>query len=351
MIFYASDLGTYRDQVLSLQRARMHSDPSQPGPYHQLARLYSENRQVDEAWCVSQALHVLGAANAEERRVYTRHRSQTAAAAQQAFSQEDWSNLAHPAVDTWLTAVFAAIQPAVVAARSQSLQTLGYAPQAAVALGSHYAPVSQNLYYAGGVLGMQPPPTFEAPNVPGGLSFLYATEPSILLGATALSTEVPQQAAAYIAARQLTYYRPGFYLRELLQTTAGLKTWLFAAIRLVSPQFPISNDLAGPVREALTALNTGLVGPYRQYVNEAVTTLIQSDRQLDLKAWVRGVDLTADRAAFVLAHDLQTARDLIQASAEGSVAPPSMERMNELLLYSVSEDYLQLRKKLGIAIT
>ena len=69
----------------------------------------------------------------------------------------------------------------------------------------------------------------------------------------------------------------------------------------------------------------------------------------DLKKWVAAIDLTADRAGFLLAHDLQTATEVMRATEDGaSIA--SKERMKEVVLFSVGEDYFGLREKLQIAL-
>jgi hypothetical protein len=81
-----------------------------------------------------------------------------------------------------------------------------------------------------------------------------------------------------------------------------------------------------------------------------VAKLLQSGTALDLKRWVAGVDLTADRAGFLLAHDLETAVAVIRATDADSSALSQDERFQELLLFSVSNSYFELRQRLGIAV-
>ena len=123
---------------------------------------------------------------------------------------------------------------------------------------------------------MEPPPTFQNTNDPGGLSFLHAHQPAIVLGTAALSADVLPQAAAFIAARHLTYFRPGMYVRHLIPSGTGLKSWLFAAIKMIVTQFPIAGDLEGPVKEATAALERGLPGQTRDQLARIVSKLLQS---------------------------------------------------------------------------
>jgi hypothetical protein len=131
---------------------------------------------------------------------------------------------------------------------------------------------------------------------------------------------------------------------------SGLKNWLFAAIRMNSPKFPVAPDIEGPVKDAQTALETHLSPQVRDHLSRIVSKLLQSGRSLDLKKWVAGVDATADRVGFVLAHDLETSVEIIRASDEASSSMAQQQRLKELVLFAISEPYFALREKLHITI-
>jgi len=347
---YASDPAQYLDKAVAAQIPILRRTPYKPDSYKLLRKLYTEAKRADAAFCVCQALVSLNAAEPDEERFFRRLRPETVASAQDRFNEDDWARLImHPDADPLLTGVFAVIEPAVLRKNGQPLEMLGYQMAYAVDLLRHPYPMSQTIYYAAGVLGMDPPITFQNPNDGGGVSFLHAYTPAIVLGAAALAMDVPTQAAAFIAARHLTYYRPGLYLRHLVPTGTGLRAWLFAAIKLISPTFPISKDLEGPVRDNLAVLEPTIVGPARDQLASAVTKLLQAGA-IDLKKWISGIDLAADRAGFVLANDLELAQEMIKASDEASAAVPHKDRLKELLLYSASEEYFALRRRIGINI-
>jgi tetratricopeptide (TPR) repeat protein/tRNA A-37 threonylcarbamoyl transferase component Bud32 len=348
---YATDPEKYLDKAVASQALLLRQNPFRPESYKALRRLYTETKQADASWCLCQTLSVLNLAEPDEERFYKRMKSETAAPAQSTLGDEEWLvQMMHPDADALLSSVFALIEPAVIARRSQSAQELGYDTSYLVDVTQHPAPVCQSLYYAAGVLGMQVPPAFENPNDPGGLSFLFTHEPALVLGQTALRQDVPLQPAAFIAGQQLTYLRPGLYLRHLLSSGTILKAWLFAAIKLSSPQFPVSPELEGAVAEAMQALGAGVTGQARDHLTRVVAKLLTSGAALDLKRWVRGVDLTADRVGFLLSHDLETATQIIKASDESTSSVSTDERLKELVLFSVSSQYFHLRKQLGIGV-
>lgn len=345
---YASDPGKYLEKAVAAQRTILQRNPHKPEAYKLLRRLYTETKRADSAWCLCQALYTLNMAEPDEERFFKRMRAEGPAPAQDRLSEEDWAlRIRHGDADPLVTALFTLIEPTILT-RSQTMEELGFDPRYAVDLSLHPYAMSQTIYYASGVLGIAPPPTFQNPNDPGGLSFLHAQTPALVLGRAALTADAPPQAMAFLAARQLAYFRPGFYTRFLVPTSTGLKAWLFAAIKLIVPQFPVSPDMEGPVKENMDLLSKKFHGPHREHLASLVTKMLQGGGSLDLRRWVAAVDLSADRAGFLLAHDMEVAIEMVKASEDPAL--PSRDRIKELILFSVSEDYFQLRQKLGIAI-
>jgi tetratricopeptide (TPR) repeat protein/tRNA A-37 threonylcarbamoyl transferase component Bud32 len=347
---YASDVAQYLEKAVKAQAQILQRNPYRVESYKLLRRLYTEARQPDPAWCLCQALAVLNLAEPDEERFYLRHRGDNAAPAQAVLEEKDWSDgMAHRDADPLVTRLFAAIQPTIIRARTQSLESLGYDPRYVVDLATHPYPVSQTLYYASGVLGLPAPPVFQNPNDPAGLGFLHAHTPAIVLGRAAFESVVPNQSLAFVAGRHMSYFRPGFYVRHLVPTGTGLKAWLFAAIKLCVPQFPVAPDLHGQVNEAMGFMQQDFQGVQREILTSMVSKLLQSGGAVDLKKWVGGIDMTADRAGFLLAHDLATAAEVMRATEDAS-SVPAKERVKEVVLFSISEEYLELRKKLQITI-
>jgi tetratricopeptide (TPR) repeat protein len=347
---YAGDTEQYLAKAVQSQLAMLQNNPFTPEVYRTMRRLYTEAKQADPAWLVCQALYVMNTAEPDEERFFRRMRADTAAEARERANLEDWkTSLMHPTCDPLVTTIFQLIEPAVLSRNARPLEELGYQQAYALDLAMHPYPISQTLFYAGGVLGMDIPMTFQNPNDPGGISFLHARPPCVVLGATALAAELPTQAAAFIAARHLTYYREGLYIRHLVPTGTGMRAWLFAAIRLIHEAFPVAAELETTVNENLASLRSVLTGPSREQLASTVSKLLQSGA-IDLKKWVSGVDLSADRAGFLVAHDLEVACEMIKASDEAAAAVSHRDRVKELTLFSVSPAYFRIRQRLGISI-
>jgi tetratricopeptide (TPR) repeat protein len=347
---YASDVTQYLDKAVRAQSQILRRNPYRVESYKLLRRLYTEARRPDPAWCLCQALSVLNLAEPDEERFYRRHRADNAAPAQAVLDEDDWSErLVHEDVDPLVTRIFSMIQPTIIRARTQPLEALGYDRAYQVDLAAQPYPVAQTLFYVHGVLGFEAPPVFQNPNDPAGLGFLHAHTPAIVLGRAAFESVVPNQSLAFVAGRHVTYFRPGFYVRHLVPTGTGLKAWLFAAIKLCVPQFPVAPDVHGQVGEAMAFMNREFQGVQREMLASTVSKLLQSGGAIDLKKWVAGIDLTADRAGFLLAHDVSVAAEVMRATEEAS-SVPGKERVKEVVLFSISEAYLALREKLQITV-
>src|SRR5690606_26718177 len=311
---YLEDPHRYFDQALAGLSLLIKADPFQPEPYKALRRVYTEIRRPDGAYCACQALVALNRAEPDEVRFYNRMHSDAPAAAQDRITEEDWNQLVmHKDMDPMLTALFVLIEPAVTKARAENLEALGYTEHHRITVDDHPYGCVYALNYAAEVLQIRLPPLYQNTNDPGALNFLHALTPSIVCGQAATSSDLPIQMATFIAARHLSYYRPGIYVRQIVPTAAGLKAWLFAAIKLITPTFPVAKDLEGPVKEAVVALERGLTPKRRDHLAQVVSKLLSTGASLDIKRWIAGADHTVDRAGFILADDLQTAIEVIRA--------------------------------------
>lgn len=349
---YASDLDKFIEKALANQHQQIRRDPFNPQGYRGLRKLYTHKKSPDPAWCACQVLHLMKSAEPDEERFFTRMRSETSAEAQDRVSVDEWTSaLTHELVDPVLTQIFQLIEPAIFAKNARPLEQLGLHPAYAVDLATFPFPIPQTLFYSAGVLGIPTPPTFQNPQDPSGIGFLHAMPPSILLGQAALQTVtgLSTQAHAFLTARHLTYYRPGLYVRHLVPTGTGLRAWLFGAIRLIHEAFPVTAELESTVKENSQAIRPALEGTGREQLASLVTKLLQGG-SIDLKRWVAGVDLTADRAGLLVAHDLEIACEMVKASEESSSALPHRDRIRELTLFSVDPKYFELRSRLSISI-
>ena len=348
---YAEDPVSYFEKAVETLGSWIERDPYQPAPYKLLRKVYTEARHADAAWCTCQALHVLGQAEPDEERFFDRMRSEEPAEVSEPATPDEWLLAAMPeASEPFLTELFALIQPFVVAARARSLGSFSLT-------GDHQIDVERYPYgvvYAvnagARALSVPEPRMYQNPEAPSCVSFLPTSPPSLLLGARAFSEDVTPVAAAFLAGRHLAYYLPGLYVRQLLPNMTALKAWLFAAIRLVKPKFPVAPDLAAPVQEASRALAELATGARLDQLTHVVAKLLHDGASLDLKRWVQDVDLAADAIGFVLSNDLEVSVERLRALPQDAGSPALATRIEHLIAYAVSARYITVREHLGIQL-
>lgn len=342
---YASDSKRHFEKAVGVHEALLSHSPYRAESYQALRKIYDDNGDTDGVFLAVQALANLGMAEPDEQALYKSKRA-TAALSSPSKLAEDviTKHLRHPDEEPLLTNVFAAIAPAVIAQRGQALATFG--TDASKKVDGNKAAV-RLLKDAASMLGVALPDAFERANDAGGISILASNPLALGLGKAAISGEA-SQALAFVAARQVAYLRPGYIVRQIVPNGAALRSWLLAAIRMSTPNFPVSPELEAQVEAGLVSIETTLTGPQQELLLAQVGKLLHDAPELNLKRWALGVDLMADRAGLLFANDLETALGVVKASAEESSAVTQKDRLKELTTFGVSEHYRSLRKKLGI---
>ena len=91
------------------------------------------------------------------------------------------------------------------------------------------------------------------------------------------------------------------------------------------PQFPMAPNIAKARYGTRWRRSNATCRSSFAIMARVVSKLIQSGAALDPKRWIQGVDLTADRAGFLLSHDLETAVEIVRAS-DDSTTPGTRKR-------------------------
>jgi hypothetical protein len=89
---------------------------------------------------------------------------------------------------------------------------------------------------------------------------------------------------------------------------------------------------------------------HRESLKLVVQKWIEDGAKADLKRWIQAIEITASRAGLLLCADLEIAKKIISAEPQLPGDLPPADKMKELLIFSVSEQYFALRKMLGIAV-
>jgi tetratricopeptide (TPR) repeat protein len=322
-----------------------------------LRRLYMEMRQYDRAWCVTSAMAFLRKADPEEQQFFEQYRPKGFARARARLTEELWQrNIYHPDEDRYISHVFAAVSQVVAAVRAKEHKDWGLKRKDKRDVATDQLLFSKVFNYVNQVLGVPQPELYLRPESPGELDLANAREkgaltPSFVVGANLLQGR-PEKELAYVIGKKLTLMRPDHFVRwpNVVPTVAELKVVFLAALRLVQPNLPVKPDIAQPVGQYYDALRKLMPPQMSEQLGVVVQRFIATKAEADLHKWSNAVDLTATRAGLLVCNDLDVASRLAQAEPVSVGVVEPKEKIKDLILWSISDEYFTLREHLGLII-
>jgi tetratricopeptide (TPR) repeat protein len=332
----------------------LEKDPMKEDAYRSLYRLALRIHDYDRAWTLCAALSFLGKADDEERGFFEQYRQRGMVQVKNRLDNEQWvRNLFHKDENLYIGKIFEMITPAVIVANTRRLQAERKLPALNPAQKQDPAQstvtFSKTFFWASTVLGVQAPDLYLRNDVQGALVAVPTAPPASVAGQTVLTGFTPQE-LTFIVGKHLATYRGEHYMKNLFPTLAELKLMLFSAIKVILPDFAVPPDMAQAVTATAQQLAQLMQPLQREGLKVVVQKFVQDGAKADLKRWIQAVEVTAARAGLVLCGDLDIAKKIIAAEPQlpGDLSPS--EKLKELIVFSVSDPYLALRKNLGIAI-
>jgi len=158
------------------------------------------------------------------------------------------------------------------------------------------------------------------------------------------------QELTFMCGKHLSHYRGEHYIRTLFPTQAELTIMLFAGVMLAAPSTPMPQDMAAQIRATAQELAKYMQPVQLEGLRLVVKRFIDEGAKANIKRWNQAVELTACRAGMIVCGDLEISKKLIGAEAQLPGDSSAGDKMKELLLYFVSEQYSEVRRALGIAI-
>jgi hypothetical protein len=81
-----------------------------------------------------------------------------------------------------------------------------------------------------------------------------------------------------------------------------------------------------------------------------VQRFIQNQPAVDTAKWGHAVDAVSHRAGFVVCGDLEVAARMVSAEPVTVGGPQVKDKIKELVLYSISEEFFAVRAQMGLTI-
>ena len=320
-----------------------------------LARMFGKHQMYDRLHCTSAALMAMGQAIPQEQAFYERTVAPEIPRSRGVLAESMWQRfVTSPRQDWCVSHVLAVVSAGVVMARAKDAVSLGLNPAQKVDLATDRSSVGKLITYACRLFGVTLPPVYVSPESEGELELRIVLEgqqvvPSFLLGRGLLSGRSEKDLAFYVA-RKLVRLRADQFLlsREAVSSLDELRVIVAGAMKLVRPEFDLPGTDPGSVRKYAAFLQRAVQPMAMASATAAIEQIIADPGRVDLGAWAAGANQSADRAGLLLCGDIVAAiREVLRASeTDGGDAETSVK---DLIRWSVSGDYLDLREQLGLA--
>jgi hypothetical protein len=327
---------------------RVRADPRDVSSLRGLYRAFARAGETDRSWLIAQALHYLGSANDDERATLGKHQSAGLIKPQSALGEAGWHLLFHPEEELLTGQIFAVIVPAVLLGRVSALRR-------DKALGKLDAAKKQDpkvstlqavrcFDWAAAILGMTPPALYAEPEFPGMVEVVLGVPPSTRLGKQSLAGRTPAE-LAFIAGRHLSWYRQEHFVRVLIPATPDLEDLFLAALSIANASIPLTQEIRQRITPVAKAIEPVLEPAGIDRLRGHFLRFLEEGGRTNLHRWATAAERTAARAGLLLANDLTAAHRIFELEDPRNVAP----KMDDLLAFTASERYVNLRKQIGIA--
>jgi tetratricopeptide (TPR) repeat protein len=343
---------SHHDKAIAEHQWLVARSPERLASYRALASLYAAVGAHDKLWCVAATLSFLRKADAELEQFYEAHRPRELRAASRPLDDEAWLKVLHPAEDRFIDAVFMLLGGYVASATAQQHPNLGLRRKDRVDVATDQRVPTRALRYVAETLEVGTPDLFFKESEPRSLSLVNLQEKGALTPAIVIGKGIEQRASeaelVFEMGRSLAFLRPERFVRAAVPSAPALEVALRAALALAG----LGGGASADVERFATDLARVVPKPVVDQLAGVTRKLVAARGDaLDVPAWMVAADLTAARAGFALTSDLSAAARVISSEPSGGGSgATTKQRLEDLLAYSVSEDYFAVRRALGFEI-
>jgi len=335
--------------VADLER-RVRHDPRDEDSLHTLFGAYGAAGDRDRQWCTAAVLSHLKLATAKESEVFQRHRQVGLIQPRASLVRESWTRLLyHPEQEVLVGEIFAVVAPAVLIGRISALRRDKILPQLDAT--KRQDPAASTIQavrafaWGAAILGMSAPHLYADPSYAGAVEMVPAVPPATRIGAQGLAGRSAPE-LAFLAGRHLAYFRSESFIRLLVPQLRDFEEIFLAALSVGNPGLPLRAEVRELVVPIAKAIEPILEPVAIDHLRGYFLRFVEEGGRANLQRWVTAVDRTAARAGLLLSNDLDAASAILTLERADALT----ERMDDLLVFMLSDRFSKLRKQIGIAV-
>ena len=311
--------------------------------------------QYDKYWCLCSALKFLRKADAEEVQFADQYKPRGFAKAKNPMAPASWVKLAHPDENRYISAVLGACSRGVALMKGHPHKDFELKKEDRRTLHGDQLMFSKLFLYCAQVLNVSVPDVYLVDDTKTiDIQLANVTDknepcPSFVVRPHLLQGKSERE-VVYLLTKRLAYMRSEYFLRMLLPTNTELKVVLLSAMVMLQPSFAVPPNLVAPIQQYLPEMKKRMQPHALEQLGAVVQHLVQTASEIDLAKWGHAVDATAQRAGFVMCGDLDIAARAVASEPVVVDGPTSKDKVKQLVLFSISEDYFAIRKQMELTI-
>jgi predicted Zn-dependent protease len=347
------------DRAASSWRSVIGTDPLRPEAWRALFQLLAEDKQGDASFLVAMAMSTLGLGTGEMKTTVRR--------AMPPFPR--WPRslpppatlrfaLAHPLERNPIRAVLETIGLRAHPLFARPIKDFDLGRRDRLAERAVPSSVTVAVKTVTKMLGLHRAPHLYRRKGPSNgkvlaFTLVPAEEPGLLIDDPVLDGGMTP-ARAFVLGRAMAWLMPHALLGATL-SPGELKGILDALLLRFSPSTQVDGDKAELKRlsrqlegQLVTGLTPGQRHELEKALRQTVTQYAHTRGRLSVMDWLAGVGFTADRLGYLLAGDLGASARELRSLAGQEERVGARLALKELVLYSISEDHLKLRRDLHL---
>ena len=314
-----------------------------------LKRLYIANKQYDRVYIICNVLKFLKQADAEDERIITQLRSKLKDVSARSLTENLWETaILHDQAKNVIGAIFSAILKKYPEVFFSTPESFGLKKSDYIDINSSQLFVASMLRYVKGVLNVPAIQAYKGQPGSSGIRLVATNPPAVILGED-MFKERSKKEIWLLLAKELALMRPEFFIFAA-RPPEHLDAMLNAILAIVNPAIlsegnPVLNqEYARLFAPKMTQDNIMVFKALAsRYFNEKV-----KPRMEDFK---EGVELSTIRAGVAITQDFEFAINMIQKIPFRVYKIPQRTLLREIVIYYVSEEYMDLREKLGLSVS
>ena len=353
------ELGQWKEGVAAW-RAVIDRDTLMVDAWRGLFSVLARTRQADEAFAVAATMVALEIADDDMTRAV---RAVRPPFPRWPIPPSDLTTfkkrLSHPLERTCVRAILEVVAPRLLPRMGRPLEDFGIHRRDAIAEAKLPPSVAMATRTAGALSGFRGAIALyraEPGSTDGdspAFAALPAREPGLLVTADVMRGGVTPE-RAFALGRAVAWLTPSALLAasmdvaEIRHLLESLVAAFLTPRDVERPTAALEAAGAEPKRELLTGLGPTEQDALVQALLPALRDWVVARSRLQLADWKAGVGYSGDRLGFLLAGDVPAAVKVIRGA--GASAMAMRLAIKELVLFSISQPYLQLRRELSLAL-